>query len=243
MDWREWRLTPDRLAAAGCVLAYALALWAEGNPSTRWLAVLLVAQVVLLCLPWRLPRECRGRVSFWAESLAGLSAPIGAVVVAALSGPHWLNRGAAWWWLAAGAATGVGLVLLSGVDLRMLATRQLAFLLGSTRHGRARATVGALAPFGEEALYRGPVLAASAPTPVGLLAAVAFVGVHFIQPGDNGRGSTRAMAVATVAAAALMLLALGSGSIYPGLVAHLINNVPGVALELQRAGWRDADVG
>jgi membrane protease YdiL (CAAX protease family) len=245
MDWHNWQLTPGRLAAAGCVLAYAFALFTVGSAAASWLGVLLVAQVALLCLPWRLPREQRGRLSFWAESFAGLSAPIGAVVVAALSRPDWLTRGVAWWWLAAGVITGAGLVLFSGVNLRALASGQLAFLLGSTRHGRARATAGAVGPFGEEALFRGTVLAASATaaTPIGLLASVAFVATHFIQPGDNGRGSTRAMAVAIVAGAALLLLAIGSGSIYPGLIAHLLNNVPGVVLELQRADWRNADDG
>jgi membrane protease YdiL (CAAX protease family) len=236
MDWSNWRLDRGRLAAAGCVLAYAVALGTTGGTTTGLVGALLAVEVALLCLPWRLPRERRGRLSFWAESLTGLSAPIGALVVVAVSRPDWLTRGVDWWWWAAGVATGAGLVLLGRIDLRALASGELAFLLGPTRHGRARATVGALAPFGEEALFRGPVLAApaSAVGPIGLLAAVAFVALHFVQPGDNARGSTRAMVVAIVAAAALLVLAIGSGSIYPGLVAHVLNNVPGVVLELQR---------
>jgi membrane protease YdiL (CAAX protease family) len=237
IDWPKWRLIRGRLAAAGCVLAYAAALMASGDLAWRWTGAVLVVEVLLLCLPWRMPREARSRTSFWMETLVGLSAPIGAVAIAAVTGSSWLSRGADWWWFLIAGAAGAGLIAVAGVDLKAVVSGDLGFVLGPTRHGYARAVGGALAPLGEEALFRGVVLAAApvAVVPTGLLSAVAFVAIHHVQPGDNGRGSSRALAAVMLGAVVLLLLTLASGSIYPAVLAHALNNVPGVVLQLQRA--------
>jgi Type II CAAX prenyl endopeptidase Rce1-like len=237
-DWTTWRPDRGRLAAAGCVLAFAVALWAQGGSAQRAMGCLTVVETALLGLPWRLPRDARSARSFRAESLAGLLAPVGAVVVALACGAPWLRHGAAWWWYPLAAAAGVGVLLAGGMDVRALLGGELAFVLGPTprSHARTRATCTAVGPFGEEVLFRGTVLAAASPATAsfGLLAAVAFVARHHVQPGSNRRGSSRALLTEIAAAAVLLALTVASGSILPALLAHLINNIPAVVLELQR---------
>ncbi|WP_341718652.1 CPBP family intramembrane glutamic endopeptidase [Micromonospora sp. FIMYZ51] len=234
-DWSSWRLSPRRLAAAAVVAAYAVLLAASAETALRWLAVLLAIEVVLLCLPWRLPRNRRSRPSFWLEVLVGLSAPLGALLVAAVVDSSLWGGWPAWWWYPVALLCGAGLVLLGGMDLRKLRNGDLAFLMGPTPHGRARAASGALAPPGEELLFRAPLLVVSSPAalPLGLLSGLAFVAIHYVQPGSNGRDSTRSLAVAMVAAVILAALTLLSGSVYPAILAHLLNNAPGVLLHLQ----------
>ncbi|MCX4527003.1 hypothetical protein OG982_15205 [Streptomyces sp. NBC_01551] len=237
-DWARWPLSRGRLAAAACVLAFAAALWSTGG-SARAVAALLVAETLLLCLPWRLPRTTRSVAGFWTETLCGLIAPLGAIAVAAWSGASWLGRGADWWWFAAGAALGGCLILASGMNPRALVTGELAFLAGPTRpgHGYARATATLVGPAGEEALFRGVVLSAAAgpAAPLGLLAAAAFVARHHIPPGANGRDSARAMGVEIGSAVALLALTAASHSLYPALLAHLLNNIPPAVLQFQCA--------
>jgi hypothetical protein len=246
-DWPRWPLTRGRLAAAACAAAFAVALCADAG-SFRAAGVLVVAETLLLVLPWRLPRTERSVAGFWAETVCGLLAPLGAIAVAAWSGAPWLRQPGAPQWYAVGAVLGGALLWLGGMNLRALATGELAFLAGPTRpgHGHARATAILVGPFGEEALYRGPVLAAAsaqaAALPLGLLAAAAFVARHHISPGANGRDSTRAMAVEVSAAALLLALTVLSHSVYPALLAHLLNNVPSAVLQIQCARSGRADI-
>ncbi|MFD7625423.1 type II CAAX prenyl endopeptidase Rce1 family protein [Streptomyces sp. NPDC059851] len=237
-DWARWPLSRGRLAAAACVLAFAVALAGTGG-SARVVAVLLVAETLLLCLPWRLPRTTRSVAGFWTETLCGLIAPLGAVAVAWWTDAAWWGQSADWWWYAAGGALGAALIWASGMNLRALATGELAFLAGPTRpgHGYARATATLVGPAGEEALFRGVVLTTAAGTaaPLGLLAAAAFVARHHVPPGANGRDSTRAMGVEIGSAAALLALTAASQSLYPALLAHLLNNIPPAVLQFQCA--------
>ncbi|MEU9126700.1 CPBP family glutamic-type intramembrane protease [Kitasatospora sp. NPDC048540] len=238
-----WVFDVRRLTAVSCVAAFAVGLWTLGGTNPRVLAGLLVVELVLMCLPWRVPRTMRSGLSFWTETLCGLLAPIGSLVLTAVTRPDWLGRGAAWWWYPIAVAVTGGLVALSNMRMRSLLSGELAFVFGPTprAHGAARAFASALCPVGEEAVFRAPVLLASATTPLGLLGAIAFVARHHIQPGTNRRGTTRSTAVEISAAAALLLLTVASGSIYPALLAHVLNNIPTVVLELQRdnddRGW------
>ncbi|KUL21362.1 hypothetical protein ADL12_45265 [Streptomyces regalis] len=235
------------MAAAACSAAFAVALCADAG-AFRAAGVIVLMETLLLALPWRVPRTGRSVAGFWAEIVCGLLAPLGALAVAVWAGPAWLWQPGAPQWYVAGAALGGALLWLGGMNLRALATGELAFFAGPTRpgHGYARATAILVGPFGEEALYRGIVLtaAASAATtdlPLGLLAAAAFVARHHISPGANGRDSTRAMAVEVSAAALLLALTVYSQSVYPALLAHLINNIPSAVLQIQCARSGRAD--
>lgn len=235
-DWSDWTVESGRLIAVGSMTAFAVALWSVHGLFVQGVAALCVVETALMCLPWRLPRVDRGPLSFWAESLVGLLTPLGATVLAVAAREPWLSQGAAWWWYPLGALTGALLLLLSRVDLRAAVNGELAFVMGPTprSHGAARAFATAMGPVGEEAMFRGSVLLAGTGTPFAVLGAVAFAARHHVAPGTNRRGTTRATLVELAAAAALLALTLASGSVYPGLLAHLLNNVPGVVTELQR---------
>jgi hypothetical protein len=241
LETAEWQPSPARLAAAGCVLAFAAALWpvSVARPGDGWiLSVLLIVEVALLLLPWGLPRDGRSGTSFWAEALLGLTAPVGALVLVT-GGASWLSAGADWTWFVVAVVLGGALIAMSGMDVRGLVRGELAFLMGPTpsSHTLARAFTTIVSPAGEEVVFRAVVLTAApaATLPLGLLAAVAFVARHHVSPGQNWRGSTRTTVLEIIAAAALLVLTLLSGSIYPALLAHTINNVPMFVLHLQRA--------
>ncbi|MFI6011969.1 type II CAAX prenyl endopeptidase Rce1 family protein [Streptomyces sp. NPDC051243] len=242
-DLSHYEFGVRRLAAVSCVIAFAVGLWSMGSTAPRVLAVLVVVEAGLMILPWRVPRTMRSGVSFWAETLAGLVAPIGALVLTAVTRPDWLTKGADWWWYPVAVATTVGLIAVSNMRMKSLLSGELAFVFGPTprAHGAARAFASAVCPVGEEAVFRAPVLLAGATTPLGLLGAIAFVARHHIQPGTNRRGTTRSMAVEISAAVALLFLTMASGSLYPALLAHVLNNIPTIVLELQRddddRGW------
>ncbi len=222
------------------MLAFATALWARDRDGDRVLAALVLLETSVLLLPWRLPRSGRSARGYWVESLAALIAPIGAVVVGVAYRAPWTTAvGGPWWYLGA-AVAGISLLAIANTNIRRIASGEIAFLLGPARrsHARARACVTLASPPGEEALFRGPVVATSTTTAFGLLAAVAFVARHYVQPGHNGRGGTRSTVIEVLAAVTFLGLTVASGSIYPALLAHLINNVPGAIVELQR----EADV-
>lgn len=241
-DRTTWRPSTRRVAAAGCVVAFACALpqTPVAGPGSGWLlAGLMIAEVLALLLPWGLPRNGRGAGSFWLEALLGLTAPVGCLVVVLFHQPDWLRAAGDWPWYVAGVAFGAGLVALSGLDLRSLVSGDLAFVMGPTprSHAIARACTSVTGPLGEEFLFRGVLLVAAAPValPLGLLAAVAFVARHHVSAGSNMRGSARGMIIEITAAAGFLAMTMWSGSIYPALVAHLLNNVPMVVLHVQTA--------
>ncbi|WP_447002331.1 CPBP family glutamic-type intramembrane protease [Saccharothrix isguenensis] len=242
-DRTACRVPPDRLLAATCVLAFAVAQWqVEWSPVpgvARAIGVLLAVETILLCLPWSLPRDERAPAGFVAESAAGLLVPVGAVVLLAVAGAPELFAGADLWWYPVGAAFGVVLVLLGGLDVRGLLDGSLAFLLGPTPrpHGVSRAVCSLAGPPGEEAVFRGVVLVASAGAalPLAMIGAVAFVARHRVQPGANGRATSRAFLVEVAAAVGFLAITVWSGSLWPALLGHLLNNLPAFLLQLQRA--------
>lgn len=235
-DFGHWRLSGRQIACGAAMLAFAVALWSRDARADRWLASLVVLETLLLWLPWRIPREQRSALGYWTESLTSMITPVGATVLAIVTGPPWLSTAGAGWWYPVAFSVGIALIAISGVRPSQLISGETAFVAGPTRrsHAAARTFDTLAAPFGEEALFRGSVLTASAGASFGLLAGVAFVARHYVQPGHNGRGSARATTVEVVAAAAFLMMALGSRSVYPALVAHFVANVPGVVVELQR---------
>jgi hypothetical protein len=235
-DFARWKLEPRQVAAATAVIAYALALWLRDAPGDRVLGALAATETAVLCLPWRLPRSCRSSAAFWAESLAGLISPIGAVITAVVLRVPWLGVGSTWPWYLAGVSLGIAFLAIGGVRIGAVLSGEIAFAFGPTRraHGRARAFSTMAGPPGEEALFRGPALLAPHPASLGLLASTAFVARHYVQPGSNGRGATRGIVVEVCAATSLLALVICSRSVYPALVAHVINNLPACVVELQR---------
>ena len=235
-DWTHWGLEARRVAASAAVLAYAIALWARDAPGDRVLGMLATIETALLCLPWRMPRTRRSAGGFWAESLVSLISPAAALVVAAALGVPWLHAVGAWPWYLVALLLGFAMLAIGGMRPGAVFSGEIAFALGSTcrAHARARAFNILVGPPGEEALFRAPTLLAPHPASFGLLAAAAFVGRHHVQPGSNGRGTARTTAVEVLAAASLLALVLCSGSVYPAVVAHLVNNMPGFIVELQR---------
>jgi hypothetical protein len=236
-DRANWPPRPARLVAAALLLAFAGVLLGRGG-IWRLGGALLVLDVAAQLLPWRYPRSPRSAVSLWAENLLYLTAPVGLLVAAVATGQPWLRAlPAAPWWLAA-VALAAALVWLGGLPLRALLSGDLAFLMPpTTRPHKATACVSmAAAPAGEEMLFRAPLLTVTGlgALPLGLLAAVAFVGRHHLPPGLHERTTGRVLATEVVAAAGLGLLTWASRSIYPALLAHYLNNAPSLWLEAGR---------
>lgn len=236
LDLTAWRLSTGRMLAVATVLGAAAVLVVEGDEVARCGGVLLVVEVAATCLPWRLPRRDRSAAGFWAETLAGLVAPVGIVVAALVLAPGWVTELGAPVWYAVAVPAGAGLLALTRLDPRAVASGELAFALGATprSHGRARAFAMTAAPAGEEALFRAPVLMPGTSLSLVVVAAAGFVARHHVAPGSNRRGTPRATLVELAGALVLVGLTWASGSIYPALLAHLLNNLPGVVVELQR---------
>lgn len=237
-DRGNWAMDAPQVASVSLVTAFAVALWARDASFDRILACLLILQVIGLCLPWRLPRAGRSGASVWAEHLVADIAPVGAVVMAVVGNVSWLRATGSWQWYAVAPVVGLGLLLIGRTRLTAVFSGELAFVLGPTprSHAAARAFGIAAAPAGEEALYRGPILLTPHPASLGLLGAAAFVAMHHVLRGSsgNGRGTVMVTTVEVFSAISLLALVLLSGSIYPAVVAHAVNNLPGFVTELQR---------
>ena len=225
-----------RLYGFAAAVVYPVGLLSARSTPLRAIAVLLLVEAVLIGLPWRVPRGRRGGVSFWAESLCGTIASIGAIVLVLVDRPGWLRSAGGWWWYPVAMLFAAGLILLSGLNLRAVLGGELAFVLGPTRrsHSLARSYATVVGAVGEELLFRAPVALWLRSTPLAMLGAVGFVGRHYIPPGSNRRGALRGTLAELAAAAGLWGLTLASGSIYPAMIAHLLNNLPQLVVELQR---------
>jgi hypothetical protein len=234
LDRSAFRIGPVNLVAAGVSVAYAAALTTLGTAGVL-AALLLTVDVVVLLLPWRVPRSERGSAGIAIESVACMAVPL-LIAASTAGGPVWRSTG--WPWLIAGLVTGVLLVGIGGPDPRMLLRGELAFLLGPRRAGHAatRMVVAGVSPFGEEATYRGVILLApsAAALPIGLLGALAFVARHHVPLDYSWRGSLRHLGVELASAASMLALTTLSHSIYPALIAHMVNNSTAILLEWQR---------
>jgi hypothetical protein len=232
------RLDARRAWAAGCLLAFAVALAARPGPS-RILAPLVVLDLVIVCLPWRVPRAGRSARSLWAESVAYQAVPIAAVVVVLLSDPPWAAALPAPGWFVLAAAGGLGLVRLSGIRLRLLLRGDLAWFAGPEHplHAAAIAWTAMVAAVGEEFLFRSVATsgAGAAWVLTCVLAAVAFVARHHVPRGADACTGRTDLVVQIVAAVLLLVLTVASGSLYPAVLCHLLANTPTAVLALQRA--------
>lgn len=237
-DAGAWRLDRPRLLAAGSLLAYAAGLAVLGSGAVRWLSVLVLFDVAVMSLPWRVPRHTRSIASLWAETLAYQAALLAAVAVVAAERPDWLTSLGHPGWYAVAALVGVALVVGSGIRLRLLLGGELAFLAGPDRpgHAAALASSAVVAAVCEEPLFRGVALEGdgAATAALAVLAAVAFVGRHHLPPAASERTTRRGLALQVAGAAALLGLTVASGSIYPAVLAHLLNNAPSAVLAVQR---------
>ncbi|NEA49360.1 CPBP family glutamic-type intramembrane protease [Streptomyces sp. SID10815] len=236
-DRAAWPPRPVRLLSAAVMAVFAVALWHQGGV-WRAAAALVMVDALAGLLPWRMPRTLRTGVAYWAENAVALAVPISFIACAAGSGADWLTQGAAWWWYGVALVVAAALLLAGGMDFRLLFSGDLAFLMGPSTplQARTRAATGTLAPFGEEALYRSPAVTAAGPfgVVVSLLGAAAFIARHHV--GDSKwRMAPRVLATELLAALSLLALVALSGSVYPALLAHLLNNAPSVLLELQRS--------
>lgn len=235
-DWASWRPSLPRCLAAVAMLAFSADLLLDRRAGEVLLGVVVTIETLLLLLPWRLPRRVRSAASFCAESAAALLTPVAATIIAAVTRPAWLTAVGNPLWYAAGIAVAALLTVIDGVRLTAVLSGDLSFIAGPTPvwPRRARAASVAIGPVGEEVAFRGTALLAAGDPLVALLASLAFVARHHVQPGSNGRGTPRAWAVEVVGAAAFMTITLISQSIYPAMLAHMLFNLPGFITEIRR---------
>lgn len=242
-DRGAWRPGRARAIAAALVASYAVASGGAGGIGWIVTAVLGVDLAVQL-LPWRLPRPERGAASLWAEAMLYLALPLAFALVMLLAKEPWLSGSRLTLpWAAAAVAAGAFLLWAGGLPLASLFSGAVAAVAPPVRpaHKGSRVTSVALAPPGEEFLFRGPVLAVphAAALPLGLVAGAAFVARHHVPPGFSARTTGRALATQIAAAAIFLALTLGSRSLIPALIAHWINNAPSVAFEAMRPVWKE----
>lgn len=244
-DRASWSWDNARLAGAGAVVVFAAGMFSVHNSWFRALAVVAVVELLVVVLPWRVPRAGRSGPSFWAESLAGTVSALGAIAVVAVAGPSWLSQVGDWWWYVVAVPVAAGLLAVSGLEPEPVWRGDIAFVLGPTprSHAAARIYAATVGTVGEEFLFRAPAVLWIASPPLALLAAVGFAGRHYVQPGDNRRGSVRQTTAELTAALALLVITELSKSIYPALVVHVLNNLPQIVMELQRESGRADDDG
>lgn len=232
-DEANWPPSRVRLGFAAIALAFAVTLWLTGG---RWRigAVLALADTAVALLPWRYPRSGRGTLSIWAEVLGYQAGPVAMAVVAV----PWLARVPAPLWWPAGVAAGALLIGIGGLPLRALLSGDLAALAApvSLRHKAARCFSTAVGPPGEEAMYRVPLLVSHGAVLAlaSIASAASFIGRHHLAPGLHARTTPRMLAAQLTAAIGFTGLTLASRSVYPALIAHLLNNAPGLLLEAGR---------
>jgi membrane protease YdiL (CAAX protease family) len=219
------------MLAFSCALAFV-------NDLARVLAVLVAVDVAAMALPWRVPRAGRSMRSILLENLAYQAMPLGALTAVLAAGPSWLGRAGSWWWYPISALVGTALVWISGLDLRGVASGELAFLMGPRprAHAHAHTAAALIGPPGEEAMFRGPVLLATGASSavISTFAAAAFIARHHLPPRPSAPFRPRVLATELAASLLLSGLVLASRSLYPAVVAHLINNAPQALLEVQR---------
>lgn len=236
-DWGSAWLGRKRLCAAACVLAFAGAFAFEGELA-RVLAALVLIDVAVLSLPWRVPRAARSMRSIWLENLASQAMPLGAVTALLVFGPAWLWHVGSWWWYPVALVLGVAVVAISGLNLRMLFSGELAFLAGPRprAHAAVHAICAVTGPPGEETVFRGVVFLASGIGAVVMpaLAAVAFVARHYLPRQAASRIGARGLVTQVAGAVVMLSLTVASRSLYPAIAAHLINNAPQAFLVVQR---------
>jgi Type II CAAX prenyl endopeptidase Rce1-like len=205
----------------------------------EWIAgILLLLDLALFALPWRIPRHTWSGPKFWLESLLYLVPLTSVLALAAASRPDWLRTTPSVLWIVFGLLGGGALITVSRIDLRALTRGDLAFLLGESResHAWARAFTGLAAPVPEEAVFRGIGTVSFSGNPLAIiLSGLAFVSRHRLIRGAPAVPPRRVLATELAGAATFGALALGSGSIVPSIIAHVVANLPRVVIEIQRA--------
>ena len=211
-------------------------LVSRGDSFAYAAAVVFAIDVVVYFLPWQLPRGPWPAWKLWAET-ATYVVPMAALGAAGIAtGQEWASAPEPWWFVAA-VPVGGALLLSTGISLPALVRGDVAFLLGADTVGRtsARASGSAAAAFTEEAAYRGAAIFGPGPHPVGaVLSGAAFVARHYRMRGFPRGVRARRLAFEVLGAVLLTALAVASGSIYPGVVAHALANVPMITAEIQR---------
>jgi hypothetical protein len=231
-----------RASTSVAAVAYAACLLRLSGPA-RILALFVMLDVAAGLLLWRVDcrlRSLRGRL---VEDSGYLAVFVATFAALAISSPAWaLRPGHAYWYVVALIA-GLMLVRLSGMRIGSLLSGELAFLAGPKAWAPAilNCSVMTSAVVAEEALYRGGVLG-NAGLPivlVGLFGALTFCGKHHLPGWATSRWNRRVLGVEVASAVVFLALVVGSHSLYPAVLAHFVNNLPSIILQVQRA--RSAD--
>ncbi len=230
-----------RLIGTAVIAAYIAALVSRGSFSVV-LGLLVAADAVAALTLWRIDprRGAVGRARL-LENLGYLTVFVTVLLATVVAAPPWAGRFGDWQWYPAAVVAGLALMWLGGTRLRPLWSGQLAFVAG--RKPRSHAVVNGLnmsaGAAAEEVMYRSVALtgAGIGVVAVSMLGGLAFVLRHHLPGWAARRSGLRTYATELGAAAALLTLTVLSHSIYPAVLAHLVNNAPVIALEVQR-GWQ-----
>lgn len=215
-------------------VVFGVALLTSDGELRQLAATAILIDVAVKFVPWRVPRADRTGTSYWIEAVSYLAALVIFTGAAYGYDASFVEAVAHPLWFLVGAALGIVLIALARIPLDALFRGDAAFLIGADRpsHAYARVTASLTAPLPEEALFRGIVL--GSPPLVAILSACAFVTRHHLVRGVR-LWSAPQLIVEISAAVSLTALALLSGSIYPGVLAHTISNVPMAVIDIGRA--------
>jgi membrane protease YdiL (CAAX protease family) len=200
-------------------------------------ALLLLLDIAVYFLPWRIPRLDRKNLSYGFEQFCYMVPAIGVGLAVLRSGLSWTRPTPISLLLA--VLVGVGLMALGGLARSGLLSGDIAFISydGAPGHALIRGFAVLAFPAAEEAAYRGPLLAVLVGPSylrwvVAVVCGLAFVGHHYLLAGTEF--NLRQLRFQVGAAIALGVLTAWSRSLLPAILAHLIANLPQGLLEGQR---------
>lgn len=242
-DRASWTFGARRATAVAVTVAVSVTFLLLGEWWGTVLGVALMCEVVLTCLPWRIPRGDRSPWGFWAESLVALISPVAAVVCWWLVADDVLTDLGALYWYPVALIAGELMRRLHGPPLRAVLDGRVSFVLGPTPRSQstARSVSTVVGGVGEEMLFRAPGILLAPSVGLTALCFMGFVARHHTQPGANGRGVAKTTWVEILAGVVLAALTIASGSLYPAVLAHLANNLPQAVAEARRSTDDDDD--
>lgn len=231
---QPWVRASTIVAAMGYA---ACLLWLPGR--VRILAPFVILDVAGGLLLWRIDRQLNSLRGRLMENFGYLTTFILIIATLAVFSPALaLTFGPPYWYLA-GLGSGLLLIWLSGMRVSSLLSGELAFLAGPKPWGAAIVSTAAITSgaVAEEALYRGGAIGAAglAIVPIAILGALTFCGKHHLPGWAANRWNRRTLSVEIVSAVIFLVLVIASHSLYPAILAHIVNNLPSVVLQVQRA--------
>src|SRR5215469_1055927 len=214
-----------------CVaLCYAAVLAARGGSFNIVLSILVLADVAAGLTLWRIGGAHQSVRARLMENLGYLVIFSGVILLTVSIMPSWVRQSGAWPWYLIALAAGCGLIGIGGISPQALWSGELALMAGKKPKINASVNimnmiVGAAA---EEVMFRSVTLqlAGIQLMIISVLASATFLGRHHLARWAVRRANPRTYVVEISGTFTFLILTVLSRSIFPALIAHLVNNTP-----------------